>query len=188
MMLSITKDQRNASRNYRAVGARFGRRTDTGIGTAESLRGPPETVTALLIHCGRSRVAKSCLCNPVDCRPPGSSVQGILQTRILEWVPISFSRGLSPPRDRTLVSCTGRQILYPGASGEAVLQYEMKNLKKKQQQPTMRYHLTLVRMAIIKKSMRNKCWRGCGEKGALLHCGCGVEIGAATKEKSVEVP
>ena len=42
----------------------------------------------------------------VDCSPPSSSVHGILQARILEWVAISFSRGSSQPRDRTQVSHT----------------------------------------------------------------------------------
>ena len=52
-------------------------------------------------------VAQSCLfCNPIDCSPPGSSVDGILQVRILEWVVIPFSRGSSPSRDQTQVSCT----------------------------------------------------------------------------------
>ena len=41
---------------------------------------------------------------PVDCSPPSSSVHGILQARILEWIAISFSRGSSRPRDRTQVS------------------------------------------------------------------------------------
>ena len=41
------------------------------------------------------------LCNPMDCSPPGFSVHGILQARILEWVALSFSRGSSPPSDQT---------------------------------------------------------------------------------------
>ena len=49
---------------------------------------------------------KSCptLCDPMDCSVPGSSVHGICQARILEWVAISFSRGCSQSRDRTQVS------------------------------------------------------------------------------------
>ena len=47
------------------------------------------------------------LCNPMDCSLPGSSVHGIFQARVLEWVAISFSRGSSQPRDGTRVpSCT----------------------------------------------------------------------------------
>ena len=56
-------------------------------------------------------------CIPIDCSPPGSSVHGILQATILEWVVIpSSSRGSSHPRDWTRVSCVsciGRRILYP---------------------------------------------------------------------------
>ena len=53
-----------------------------------------------------SEVTQLCptLCDPMDCCPPGSSVHGILQTRILEWVAISFSRGSAWPRNPTQVS------------------------------------------------------------------------------------
>ena len=42
------------------------------------------------------------LCDPMDCSPPGSSVHGILQAKILEWVAVPSSRGSSQPRGRTL--------------------------------------------------------------------------------------
>ena len=56
--------------------------------------------------CKHAKLLHSCLtlCNPMDCSPPGSSVHGILQARILQWVAISFSRGASRPRDRNCVS------------------------------------------------------------------------------------
>ena len=55
----------------------------------------------------------------MDYHLPDSSVYGISQARILEWVAISFSRGSSQSRDQTHVSCIGRQILYHWATGEA---------------------------------------------------------------------
>ena len=51
------------------------------------------------------------LCSPMDYSPPGFSVHGILQTRILEWVSIPFLKGSSPPRDQTQVSCIAGRFL-----------------------------------------------------------------------------
>ena len=59
-------------------------------------------------------VTQSCptLCNPMDCSLPGSSVHGILQTRILEWVTMPFSRGIFLTQELNLSLPHCRQILY----------------------------------------------------------------------------
>ena len=49
-----------------------------------------------------------------------------------------------------------------GSASLAIIEMQVKT--------TMKYHLTLVRMAIINKSTNNKCWQGCGERGILVHC------------------
>ena len=79
------------------------------------------TRNTCMITLGVCLVAQSCLtlCDPMDCSPPGSSVLGISQVRILEWVAISSSRGSSWPRDQTILSCIGRWILYHWANREA---------------------------------------------------------------------
>ena len=60
----------------------------------------------------------STLCDPMDCNPPGSSVHGILQARILGWVAMPFSRGSFQLRDQIQVSWIGKQILYHWATWE----------------------------------------------------------------------
>ena len=68
-----------------------------------------------ILPCYYCLVAQSCLTESPDCSPPGLSVHGILQARMLEWVAAAFSSGSSWPRNRTCVSCVsciGRWILY----------------------------------------------------------------------------
>ena len=74
-----------------------------------------------LVKESESEVTQSCptLCDPMDCSLPDSSLHGILQARVLEWVAISFSRGSSRPRDRTRVSCIPGRCFNLWANREA---------------------------------------------------------------------
>ena len=92
-------------------------------GRRERTRCWGERLSNKTIHILCCLAAKSCLtlCNPVDSSLPGSSVYGISQVRILEWVAISSSRGSSWPRYRTCVSCTGRQFLQHWVTREALM-------------------------------------------------------------------
>ena len=72
------------------------------------------------------------LYDPMDCSPPGSSVLGIVQARILEWVAISSSRGSSWPRSQihiSSISYTGRQIFTTEPPGKPLWRNNISNLK-----------------------------------------------------------
>ena len=68
------------------------------------------------------KVTQSCLtlCDPMDCSLPDSSVHGIIQARILQWVPVLFSRGCSWPRNWTRVYCIRGRFFTTWATREAV--------------------------------------------------------------------
>ena len=93
----------------------------------EGLSGSP-LVKTQHFHCRGVEVkvlfTQSCwlFATPMDYSPPSSSVHGILQVRILEWVAIPFSRGSFQPRDRTQVSCIAGRFLTTWATREASLQ------------------------------------------------------------------
>ena len=102
--------------------------------TSVYLTGPTSNINTYLnyiynINMCACSVAQLCstLCNPMDCNPPGSSVHGIFQARILDWVAMPSFRISSPPRNQTRVSCvsciscTGKRILYHQLTWDAYI-------------------------------------------------------------------
>ena len=92
------------------------------------------------------------LCDPMDCSPPGSSVHGILQARILEWVAIPFSRGSFLPGDQTCaayISCIDGGFLTtepPGKSFPEATTFQLVTLKNM-------YGLNVARNSLISIQM-----------------------------------
>ena len=144
------------------------------------------------------KVTQSCptLCDPMDCSLPGSSVHGILQGWIMEWVAFPFSRGSSQNSDWTQVSCIAggffttwatrkaqeywsewpvpffRGSSWPrnwtGVSCIAGRLFTRWAIREVQVKITMRYHLTPVRM-VITKSLQTTSVGGCGQKRTFIH-------------------
>ena len=89
-------------------------------------------VTSAAAAAAKSLQSCPTLCYPTDCSLPGSSIHGIFQARILQWVAISTSRGSSWPSDQTCISCISfivRQMLYHWAMRETKIIMNKKTCK-----------------------------------------------------------
>ena len=126
--LKITDERNLSTKFFRDLSLFFHRL----FNVSDALRIVPQFGTKaslILSYSTRARmcsITQSCptLFDSMDCSPSGSSVYGISQARILEWVAISSSRGSSRPRDQTCISCVsciGRQVLYHRGTWESLL-------------------------------------------------------------------
>ena len=97
-----------------------------------------------------SEVAQPCptLCDPMDCSKPGSSIHGISQARILEWIVNSFSRGFPQTRDQTRSPALWADALPSEPSGNHI---PLGNCKVKKKKNTSRYHDMPFRMASVQR-------------------------------------
>ena len=111
------------------------------------------------------------LSDPMDCSPPGSSVCAISQSRMLEWVAISYSRGSSWRRDRTSisgVSCIGRWILYHWAIGKPAGRHSFLCVFMVQECTRVPFVLHLLLCQWLMSSL--SCWKA-GPVRCCVHCG-----------------
>ena len=133
---------------------------DTCKCKAAFLHCSPETITTLLISHVLCLVAQSCptLWDPMDCSPPGSSVHGISQARILERVAISFSR------DWTQVSCISGRFFTIWATGKAPIFT----------QPLKKY--IFIYFWHVGSLLLQGLFSSCFEQGLLFSCGAGFPL------------
>ena len=122
------------------AGPKLGRTIKAGNYHIQTGGNWPQSETVNSTEMGRSEVKWSpTLCDPMDCSLPGSSIHGILQARVLEWVAISFSRGSSWPRDRTQVSCIAGRRFTLWATREA------RRWVQKRSSHSVEYYIAMIR-------------------------------------------
>ena len=116
-----------------------------------------------------SEVTQSCLtlCDPMDCSLPGSSVHGIFQARVLEWVAIAFSIAQFNPYQNSSGSFSGTRTnnWYRKRCSASLIIGEMP------MRTTMRYHFTPARVSVIKK-IRENMYGEDGEKSLAHYSEC----------------